>query len=95
MNRRWLARVIATVDDTYVKVARVHGTLAWHTHEREDEAFLVLKGHLSIESTPGEGTKVSISLPIDGPHGAQDTVARVFASALGEEVSHGTLRKTA
>ena len=42
-------RVIATVDDTYVKVARVHGTLAWHTHEREDEAFLVLKGHLSIE----------------------------------------------
>lgn len=42
-------RVIATVDDTYVKVARVHGSLAWHTHEREDEAFLILKGHLSIE----------------------------------------------
>lgn len=42
-------RVIAAVDDTYIKVVRAHGSLAWHTHENEDEAFLVLKGHLSIE----------------------------------------------
>lgn len=53
------------------------------------------EGTMSIESAPGEGTKVSISLPIDGPQGAQDTVTRVFAPAGGEEVSHGTLRKTA
>jgi mannose-6-phosphate isomerase-like protein (cupin superfamily) len=42
-------RVIAAIDDSYVKVVRAHGSLAWHTHEKEDEAFLVLKGHLSIE----------------------------------------------
>jgi len=42
-------RVIASVDDTYLKVVRFHGSLAWHTHRDEDEAFLVLKGHLSIE----------------------------------------------
>jgi mannose-6-phosphate isomerase-like protein (cupin superfamily) len=42
-------RVIAAIDDTYIKVVRAHGSLAWHTHENEDEAFLVLKGHLSIE----------------------------------------------
>lgn len=42
-------RVIAAIDDTYVKVVRAHGSLAWHSHEKEDEAFLVLKGHLSIE----------------------------------------------
>lgn len=42
-------RVIGVIDDTYVKVVRAHGSLAWHTHEKEDEAFLVLKGHLSIE----------------------------------------------
>jgi mannose-6-phosphate isomerase-like protein (cupin superfamily) len=42
-------RVIAAIDDTYVKAVRAHGSLAWHTHEKEDEAFLVLKGHLSIE----------------------------------------------
>jgi mannose-6-phosphate isomerase-like protein (cupin superfamily) len=41
--------VIAEVDDAYVKVAKLHGSLAWHSHEREDELFLVLKGRLRIE----------------------------------------------
>lgn len=42
-------RVVGSIDDTFVKVVRAHGSLAWHTHENEDEAFIVLKGHLSIE----------------------------------------------
>ncbi len=42
-------RVIAVVDDSYVKVAKVKGTLTWHSHCREDELFLVLKGTLRIE----------------------------------------------
>jgi mannose-6-phosphate isomerase-like protein (cupin superfamily) len=45
----WSPRVIAEVDDAYIKVAKVDGTLAWHCHENEDELFLVLKGHLRIE----------------------------------------------
>lgn len=45
----WSPRVIAEVDDSYVKVAKVHGSLTWHSHEHEDELFLVLKGHLRIE----------------------------------------------
>jgi mannose-6-phosphate isomerase-like protein (cupin superfamily) len=45
----WSPRVVAEVDDSYVKVAKVKGSLAWHTHEREDEMFLVLKGRLRIE----------------------------------------------
>jgi mannose-6-phosphate isomerase-like protein (cupin superfamily) len=45
----WSPRVIAEVDDAYVKVAKVHGSLTWHSHEHEDEFFLVLKGSLRIE----------------------------------------------
>ena len=45
----WSPRVIAEVDDAYVKVAKVQGSLAWHSHEDEDELFLVLKGQLRIE----------------------------------------------
>ena len=45
----WSPRVVAEVDDAYVKVARVHGTLAWHAHADEDEMFYVLKGQLRIE----------------------------------------------
>jgi len=45
----WSPRIVAEVDDAYVKVARVHGTLAWHSHADEDELFLVLRGRLRIE----------------------------------------------
>ncbi|HEY4291688.1 cupin domain-containing protein [Luteibacter sp.] len=45
----WSPRVIGEVDDAYIKVAKVKGTLAWHSHEHEDELFLVLSGRLRIE----------------------------------------------
>ena len=49
LQELWSPRVIGEVDDVFIKVARLHGTLAWHSHEDEDELFLVLKGHLRIE----------------------------------------------
>jgi mannose-6-phosphate isomerase-like protein (cupin superfamily) len=45
----WSPRVIGEVDDAYIKVAKLQGSLAWHSHENEDELFLVLKGRLRIE----------------------------------------------
>jgi mannose-6-phosphate isomerase-like protein (cupin superfamily) len=53
LSELWSPRVIAEVDDAYIKVAKVHGSLAWHSHENEDELFLVLKGHLRIEMENG------------------------------------------
>jgi mannose-6-phosphate isomerase-like protein (cupin superfamily) len=49
----WSPRVIGELDDSYIKVAKVKGTLAWHSHENEDELFLVLKGKLRIEMEGG------------------------------------------
>lgn len=49
LTEHWSPRVIGEVDDAYIKVAKVKGTLAWHSHEHEDELFLVLSGRLRIE----------------------------------------------
>jgi mannose-6-phosphate isomerase-like protein (cupin superfamily) len=49
----WSPRVVAEVDDAYVKVAKVKGTLAWHSHDGEDELFFILKGRLRIEMESG------------------------------------------
>ena len=49
LTELWSPRVVAEVDDVYVKVAKVQGSLAWHAHADEDELFLVLKGALRIE----------------------------------------------
>jgi mannose-6-phosphate isomerase-like protein (cupin superfamily) len=53
LTELWSPRVVAEVDDSYVKVAKVHGSLAWHSHDNEDELFLVLNGHLRIEMESG------------------------------------------
>ena len=50
LTELWSPRVVADVDDNYVKVAKVHGTFGWHRHEHEDELFLVLRGCLRIET---------------------------------------------
>ena len=49
----WSPRVVGEVDDAYIKVAKVHGSLAWHSHENEDELFFILKGRLRIEMESG------------------------------------------
>jgi mannose-6-phosphate isomerase-like protein (cupin superfamily) len=49
LDELWSPRVIAELDDSFVKVAKVCGSLAWHSHDGEDELFLVLRGSLRIE----------------------------------------------
>ena len=49
LSQYWSPRVVGEVDDSYVKVAKVKGSLTWHSHEHEDELFLVLRGQLRIE----------------------------------------------
>ena len=53
LTELWSPRVVGQVDDAYIKVAKVHGSLAWHSHDNEDELFLILKGHLRIEMESG------------------------------------------
>jgi len=53
LTELWSPRVVAEEDAAYIKVDKVQGTLAWHTHADEDELFLVLKGSLRIEMQEG------------------------------------------
>ena len=53
LSELWSPRIIAEVDDAYIKVAKVHGSLAWHSHDNEDELFRVLEGRLRIEMEGG------------------------------------------
>jgi mannose-6-phosphate isomerase-like protein (cupin superfamily) len=45
----WSPRIVAQVNDQYVKVAKLRGSFVWHAHEFEDELFYVLRGSLRIE----------------------------------------------
>lgn len=53
LQEHWSPRVIGEVDDAYIKVAKIKGVLAWHSHDDEDELFYVLRGALRIELEDG------------------------------------------
>jgi mannose-6-phosphate isomerase-like protein (cupin superfamily) len=53
LNEYWSPQVIGELDDSYLKVAKVLGTFGWHSHEDEDELFVILAGHLRIEMEDG------------------------------------------
>ncbi|WP_199515291.1 cupin domain-containing protein [Nucisporomicrobium flavum] len=44
----WSPRIVTSVNDYDVRVAKVHGEHVWHTHDHTDEFFLVLEGELRI-----------------------------------------------
>jgi mannose-6-phosphate isomerase-like protein (cupin superfamily) len=49
LSEYWSPRIIAEVDDSFVKVAKIKGEFPWHSHEHEDEMFMVLEGEMNIE----------------------------------------------
>jgi len=49
LTEHWSPRVVAELDDSFIKVAKLQGSLTWHAHDNEDELFYILKGSLRIE----------------------------------------------
>ncbi len=44
----WSPKLVAELNDHYIKLAKGQGELDWHSHTNEDEFFLVVNGHLDI-----------------------------------------------
>jgi mannose-6-phosphate isomerase-like protein (cupin superfamily) len=57
----WSPRAVGAVNDFVVKLVKLKGEFVWHSHDAEDELFLVLEGKLrmqfrdrEVEVEPGE-----------------------------------------
>jgi len=49
----WKPKIIAELNDSYVKLVKLKGEFVWHHHAGEDELFHVLKGRLRIDLPDG------------------------------------------
>jgi mannose-6-phosphate isomerase-like protein (cupin superfamily) len=49
LAEHWKPRVVETIDDYEIKVAKLLGESAFHASDAEDELFMVLKGRLRME----------------------------------------------
>ena len=48
-SEEWTPKIIGELNDQYVKVCTLKADFVWHSHEIEDELFMVFKGKLLIE----------------------------------------------
>lgn len=53
-NEHFTPKIIGEANGQYVKIAKIQGDFVWHSHENEDELFLIFKGELTIEFRDGE-----------------------------------------
>ena len=52
----WDPHIVGELNGQEVRLAKVKGDFIWHSHENEDELFLVLKGVLRLELRDGSVT---------------------------------------
>lgn len=45
----WDPKIVAQVNDSFLKLVKVQGEYVWHRHDREDELFLALRGQLTVQ----------------------------------------------
>jgi mannose-6-phosphate isomerase-like protein (cupin superfamily) len=53
---QWSPKIVADLNDSHVKLAKVQGEFVWHQHVEEDELFIVVQGELTIELRDGQVT---------------------------------------
>jgi mannose-6-phosphate isomerase-like protein (cupin superfamily) len=75
----WSPKIVAELNDSYLKLAKLKGEFVWHHHEKEDELFFVVKGRLLIKLRDGEvrlgpGEFVVIRRVVDHMPVAEDEV---------------------
>jgi len=49
VNEMWEPLDVAFINETALRIAKVDGAYKWHTHQKEDEFFFVLKGNVFID----------------------------------------------
>jgi mannose-6-phosphate isomerase-like protein (cupin superfamily) len=48
-DEHWAPRIVASLNDYKVMLAKTQGEFVWHKHDETDDFFLVLAGRLTIQ----------------------------------------------
>ena len=56
IDAHWTPKIVGELNGQYVKLAKVKDELIWHSHEAEDELFLVFRGTLYMDYRDGKTT---------------------------------------
>ncbi|NCT75389.1 MAG: cupin domain-containing protein [Chitinophagaceae bacterium] len=58
-DKLWTPHIIGELNGQYVKLCKLKDEFVWHSHENEDELFMVFKGTLIMDFSDGRTVHVS------------------------------------
>jgi mannose-6-phosphate isomerase-like protein (cupin superfamily) len=58
-TKEWTPKIIGELNGQYVKICKLKDDFVWHSHENEDELFLVFKGTLLMDFRDGRTVKIN------------------------------------
>jgi mannose-6-phosphate isomerase-like protein (cupin superfamily) len=83
-SAHWQPKIIAELNDFYVKLVRFQGEFVWHSHEAEDELFYVFEGEILMrlrdrEIAVGPGELIVIPRGVEHmPVAEREVLAMLF-----------------
>ena len=91
-NEFWSPKIIGEFNNQKIQVVKLKGEFVWHSHEAEDEMFLVIKGILKINfrdkvETINEGEFITIPHGVEHKPEAQEEVHIEVPSNYSREVT--------
>ena len=48
-SEQWSPKIVAELNGQHVKLVKFSGDFVWHSHEHEDELFLVIRGRFRMD----------------------------------------------
>ena len=70
-QEEWTPKIIGELNGQHVKLCKLKGNFVWHSHENEDELFMVFKGTLLIDFRNGKTVKVKEGEILIVPRGVE------------------------
>ncbi|MFT6556430.1 MAG: mannose-6-phosphate isomerase-like protein (cupin superfamily) [Sneathiella sp.] len=82
VNGYWRPHLVAEANGQHVRLAKLKNEFVWHSHEQEDELFIVIKGTLTVhfrdrDEIVKEGELLVIPKGVEHMPEAQDEVLLV------------------
>ena len=62
ISDHWNPRIAGELNGQHVKLVKFQGEFDWHTHQNEDELFLVLRGRFTMEYRDTDGAACAMQL---------------------------------
>ena len=71
IKEEWTPKIIGELNNQFVKLCKLKGDFVWHSHQNEDELFMVIKGTLLIDFRDGRTVSIKEGEVIIIPKGVE------------------------